>query len=500
MSVPDVVRHGAAEVTFETYDTLGFNYRLTDLQAAVGRVQLQRLPEILERRRRLASRYATLLASVPGLRLPEEPVWARTNWQSYCVRLPDGCDQRAVMQSLLDQGIASKRGVMCTHRSPAYMAIPWSCDGLARSCSCAPGVCLRLSESEQAEDRSLMLPLYPGLSDADQDRVVAAVADACGRRAPRHESSARPAGTPKAAWAKVALAHVGPLSRVWLAARPEFNLPPAARPDKTNMMKVINVVGARPNFMKMAPIIEAMNRYPDRFQHMLVHTGQHYDERMSKSFFVDLGMPKPDMDLEVGSGSHAEQTARIMVEFEKVCLREKPDLVIVVGDVNSTMACTITAKKLGIRVAHVEAGLRSRDMAMPEEINRLCTDVLCDYLFTTDHFANENLRAEGISPDKIFFVGNVMIDTLLKHKEMARGLGLADRWGLERGRYATLTLHRPSNVDDRETLEGILQALADIAREIPIVFPIHPRTRRRWSSSSGSAGTVRPRRSPRACG
>jgi dTDP-4-amino-4,6-dideoxygalactose transaminase len=143
-------------------------------------VQLQRLPEILERRRSLASRYATLLASVPGLRLPEEPVWARTNWQSYCVRLPDGCDQRAVMQSLLDQGIASKRGVMCAHRSPAYTVVPWSCDGLARSCSCVPGVCLRLSESEQAEDRSMMLPLYPGLSDADQDRVVTAVADACG--------------------------------------------------------------------------------------------------------------------------------------------------------------------------------------------------------------------------------------------------------------------------------------------------------------------------------
>ena len=153
----------------------------------------------------------------------------------------------------------------------------------------------------------------------------------------------------------------------------------------------MNVVGARPNFMKMAPIIEAMNRRPERFRHLLVHTGQHYDEKMSRSFFSDLGMPKPDMNLEVGSGSHAEQTARIMVEFEKVCLEQEPDVVIVVGDVNSTMACAITAKKLGIKVAHVEAGLRSRDMSMPEEINRLCTDVLCDYLFTTDHFADENL-------------------------------------------------------------------------------------------------------------
>jgi UDP-N-acetylglucosamine 2-epimerase (non-hydrolysing) len=244
------------------------------------------------------------------------------------------------------------------------------------------------------------------------------------------------------------------------------------------VLKVINVVGARPNFMKMAPIIEAMNRLPDRFDHLLVHTGQHYDERMSQSFFRDLGIPKPDIDLEVGSGSHAEQTARIMIEFEKVCLNEQPDLVIVVGDVNSTMACTITAKKLGIKVAHVEAGLRSRDMAMPEEINRLCTDVLCDYLFTTDHLADANLRAEGTASDKIFFVGNVMIDTLLKHKALAAGLGLIDRWGLERQRFATLTLHRPSNVDDEGTLRGILEALVEVAREIPIVFPIHPRTRK----------------------
>jgi UDP-N-acetylglucosamine 2-epimerase (non-hydrolysing) len=244
------------------------------------------------------------------------------------------------------------------------------------------------------------------------------------------------------------------------------------------MLKVLNVVGARPNFMKMAPIIEAMNRYPEKFRHRLVHTGQHYDERMSKSFFADLGMPKPDMDLGVGSGSHAEQTARIMVEFEKVCLEHAPDLVIVVGDVNSTMACAITARKLGITVAHVEAGLRSRDMSMPEEINRLCTDVLCDYLFTTDHFADENLLAEGVAPEKIFFVGNVMIDTLLKHRELARGRGLIERWGLKPGRFATLTLHRPSNVDDPEILRGILEALRAIGKEIPIVFPIHPRTRK----------------------
>jgi dTDP-4-amino-4,6-dideoxygalactose transaminase len=180
MSVPDVVRHGASEVTFETYDTLGYNYRLTDLQAAVGRVQLTRLPLILERRRSLAARYATRLATIPGLQIPREPAWARSNWQSYCVRLPDGCDQRRVMQSLLDQGIASKRGIMCSHRSPAYTAVPWNCSDHAEACSCAPSTCQRLGESERAEDRSLMLPLFTGLSHADQDRVVGAVADACG--------------------------------------------------------------------------------------------------------------------------------------------------------------------------------------------------------------------------------------------------------------------------------------------------------------------------------
>lgn len=244
-------------------------------------------------------------------------------------------------------------------------------------------------------------------------------------------------------------------------------------------MKIINVVGARPNFMKMAPIIEGMDRRPGHFDHLLVHSGQHYDARMSKAFFDDLGMPQPDVDLEVGSGSHAEQTARIMIAFERICLAERPDLVIVVGDVNSTMACAITAKKLGIHVAHVEAGLRSRDMTMPEEINRLCTDVLCDYLFTTDHFANENLLREGVAREKIHFVGNVMIDTLVKHRATAEKLTLMRELGLRRGAFATLTLHRPSNVDERATLTGIIEALHEIARHMPIIFPIHPRTRHR---------------------
>lgn len=243
-------------------------------------------------------------------------------------------------------------------------------------------------------------------------------------------------------------------------------------------MKVINVVGARPNFMKMAPIVEAMNACPRDFDHLLVHTGQHYDQKMSKSFFDELGMPKPDMDLGVGSGSHAQQTARVMMAFEEVCLAQRPDLVIVVGDVNSTFACAITAKKLGIKVAHVEAGLRSRDMQMPEEINRLCTDVLCDYLFTTDIAAGHNLQAEGVPESKIFFVGNVMIDTLLKHRPMAEQMPLSEELGLKKGGYATLTLHRPSNVDNPDVLRGILEALREISRDIPIVFPIHPRTRK----------------------
>ena len=182
-------------------------------------------------------------------------------------------------------------------------------------------------------------------------------------------------------------------------------------------MKVIHVVGARPNFMKIAPIVEEMARYPEQFQQVLVHTGQHYDDNMSKAFFDDLGIPKPDLYLGVGSGSHAEQTARIMVEFEKVVSGERPDLVVVVGDVNSTVACTIVAAKLWVPVAHVEAGLRSFDRRMPEEINRVVTDALSDYLFTTCQDANENLRQEGIPEERIFFVGNVMIDTLLKHKE-----------------------------------------------------------------------------------
>ena len=238
-------------------------------------------------------------------------------------------------------------------------------------------------------------------------------------------------------------------------------------------MKVLNVVGARPNFMKIAPIVDQMKQTPD-LTGVLVHTGQHYDEGMSDVFFRDLGIPVPDIHLGVGSGTHAEQTARIMVEFEKVCLSEKPDLVVVVGDVNSTMACAIVAAKLLIPVAHVEAGLRSFDRAMPEEINRLVTDSLADLLFTTSRDADENLKREGVDPSKIHFVGNVMIDTLLKHREKAAALRIE-----KPKQYALVTLHRPSNVDDPKVLGPILQALEEISRTMPVLFPIHPRTQKR---------------------
>jgi len=245
------------------------------------------------------------------------------------------------------------------------------------------------------------------------------------------------------------------------------------------MLKIVVVAGARPNFMKVAPVIEALDEYPDLIEHKLVHTGQHYDEAMSRSFFGALGLPKPDIDLEVGSGSHAEQTGRVMIEFEKVLVRDRPDLVIVVGDVNSTLACAVTARKLGVPVAHVEAGLRSRDMEMPEEINRLCTDVLCDYLFTTDEMASQNLRDEGVAESKIHFVGNVMIDTLLKHRQVAAEDDTLAGLGLEAGEYALVTLHRPSNVDDPEILRGLADVLVELSRDTPVVFPIHPRTRAR---------------------
>jgi len=231
--------------------------------------------------------------------------------------------------------------------------------------------------------------------------------------------------------------------------------------------------------MKIAPVMEELARHPGRFDQVLVHTGQHYDDKMSQVFFDDLHIPRPDVYLGVGSGSHAEQTAKVMLAFEPVLLEQKPDLVLVVGDVNSTLACALVATKLHIPVAHVEAGLRSFDRAMPEEINRVLTDQIANLLFTTERDANENLLREGVSEEKIHFVGNVMIDTLLQHKERALALDVPGEYSLERGGYALLTLHRPSNVDVPEVLAGILDALAEIQARLPIIFPAHPRTVKR---------------------
>ncbi|MDF1552780.1 MAG: UDP-N-acetylglucosamine 2-epimerase (non-hydrolyzing) [Deferrisomatales bacterium] len=248
-------------------------------------------------------------------------------------------------------------------------------------------------------------------------------------------------------------------------------------------MKIILVVGARPNFMKIAPIVAAIeawnadNPTTDSIAYHLVHTGQHYDEKMYRSFFRDLEIPHPHVDLEVGSGSHTHQTAQVMLRFEAVCAEQQPDWVLVVGDVNSTMAATLVAVKMGIRVCHVEAGLRSGDRTMPEEINRLVTDAIADLLFTTSRDADENLRREGVPPGNIRFVGNVMIDTL--RRQLARLENLSPVTLLPADRpYGVVTLHRPSNVDDRRVFSGILGALAEVSRHLPLVFPIHPRTRK----------------------
>lgn len=228
--------------------------------------------------------------------------------------------------------------------------------------------------------------------------------------------------------------------------------------------------------MKIAPIIARMKDVPE-FNPILLHTGQHYDDTMSKAFFVDLNLPEPDIYLGVGSGSHAKQTANIMIKFEEIILKERPDIVLLVGDVNSTIACSLVASKLQIPIAHVEAGLRSFDRSMPEEINRIVTDSLSDLLFTTCEDANENLKKEGIADHKIYFVGNVMIDTLLQHREKSQNSQIRGILGLNDKPYAVLTLHRPSNVDGREGLEPIFKALYELSKQIIIVFPVHLRTK-----------------------
>lgn len=236
------------------------------------------------------------------------------------------------------------------------------------------------------------------------------------------------------------------------------------------------IAGARPNFMKIAPLIKQFENNNIEFK--LIHTGQHYDYNMSKVFFDNLGIPEPDIYLNVGSASHAVQTAKIMIEFEKVLLEEEPKLVIVVGDVNSTIACALVAKKLFIKVAHVEAGLRSFDFKMPEEINRILTDQISDYLFTTEKSGEINLRKEGISPEKIFFVGNIMIDNLLMNLERAKNINVLKKYNLEKKNYALITCHRPSNVDHKEDLEKIVEILSFIQEKIKIFFPVHPRTKK----------------------
>jgi UDP-N-acetylglucosamine 2-epimerase (non-hydrolysing) len=240
---------------------------------------------------------------------------------------------------------------------------------------------------------------------------------------------------------------------------------------------ILCIAGARPNFTKIAPLMKAL-KASKRLRPILVHTGQHYDRRMSELFFQQLNIPDPDVNLGVGSGSHAAQTAAIMSAFEPVVLNFRPAAVLVVGDVNSTIACSLVAAKLGVRVVHVEAGLRSFDRTMPEEINRVLTDAISDYLFCTEQAAVQNLLREGIAPEKIFLVGNVMIDTLLGNLEKAQGSPILDELGLEPNRYAVLTLHRPSNVEDPAALKGLLAAVEVIQRETVVVFPVHPRTRK----------------------
>ena len=244
-------------------------------------------------------------------------------------------------------------------------------------------------------------------------------------------------------------------------------------------MKVFLVAGARPNFMKIAPLWMEMRKHPHTFQAVFIHTGQHYDDEMSRIFLRELGLPDPDVYLGAGSGSHAEQTSKVMTGFETVIIKDRPDIVVVVGDVNSTLACALVASKFWIPVAHVEAGLRSYDRTMPEEINRVLTDQISEYLFTTCKDADKNLIREGIPKEKIHFVGNIMIESLLKFHSKFDTSGILARLGLEKKAYALITLHRPSNVDERTTFQNILKGLDRIQKEIKIVFPAHPRTRKR---------------------
>lgn len=282
-------------------------------------------------------------------------------------------------------------------------------------------------------------------------------------------------------------------------------------------IKIISVVGARPNFMKIAPFIQAIkvhnNEYSGsdlKINHILVHTGQHYDVSMSKAFFKSLSIPDPNINLEVGSGSHAEQVGNTMIAFEKILRQENPDWVVVVGDVNATLACSVTAKKEGVKVCHIEAGLRSGDMSMPEEINRLVTDRLADLLLTPDRLSNENLRKEGVAENKIVFVGNIMIDTLEANRSKAAELNIEticvenligdakiELSGLKNKKYALMTVHRPSNVDNPDVLRPLVNFICnEVAQDMPLIWPIHPRTEKRlqefglWDDVIKSKGMI----------
>jgi len=260
-------------------------------------------------------------------------------------------------------------------------------------------------------------------------------------------------------------------------------------------MKLVLIAGARPNFIKIAPIIWEFKRRQKeatnfKHEYFFIHTGQHFDPAMSDAFLNDLEIESPHVNLGVGSGSHTTQTARIMLRLEKSLKEINPDVVVVVGDVNSTLAGALTAAKMGIKLAHVEAGLRSFDRRMPEELNRIVTDHLSDYLFTPSREANENLMAEGISREKIYFVGNVIIDTLIHCRSRAEALRIYEKFGLKKKGYAVLTLHRPSNVDDLHQLREILMACCEIARHIPLVFPVHPRTKKMMTCSQLAEKTL----------
>jgi UDP-N-acetylglucosamine 2-epimerase (non-hydrolysing) len=241
------------------------------------------------------------------------------------------------------------------------------------------------------------------------------------------------------------------------------------------MLKIINVVGARPNFMKVAPLHRAFVN-SEKIESIICHTGQHYDAKMSSIFFEQLELPKPHIYLGIQGGSHAEQTGQIMIEFEKILLEQKPDIVLVVGDVNSTLACSITAKKLHIPVVHVEAGLRSGDMRMPEEVNRIVTDSISDDLFVTEQSGIDNLKNEGVADEKVHFVGHVMIDSLVHYIEKSESDSILDDLGLEPGKYILSTLHRPSNVDTQESLENLIDILEGLVENQKVVLPLHPRT------------------------